>query len=187
MSKHKARQSQRIIHATLKLVEDEGFSALSMSKVAEVSGVTRQTIYNYFPDVDGIIAAAMEMHSAAMKQHVEQAIQAASGTFSKLQAFAAFYINAASREHSGAINEAILSPHARDQLTAHTNDIKAILCEIIAEGIRSGDVSAASDATVTADLVWNLVKGTAETAAQYSEEKVALLKAVTKAMRAVLL
>lgn len=42
--------SERIVEATLKILEDKGESAVSMRAVASVVGITPMAIYHYFPD-----------------------------------------------------------------------------------------------------------------------------------------
>ena len=53
---------QRIIDATLTLMLEHGLSGVTMTAVADTAGVARQTLYNHFPDVEQIVAAALEAH-----------------------------------------------------------------------------------------------------------------------------
>jgi AcrR family transcriptional regulator len=48
---------QRITEATMRLHEEVGPAATTVSAIAELAGVTRLTVYRHFPDDDDLIAA----------------------------------------------------------------------------------------------------------------------------------
>ena len=60
---HEQRQKQRIITATLDLIGTGGMAAASIANIATAVGMSRQTIYNHFPDVAAVIEAAMTAHN----------------------------------------------------------------------------------------------------------------------------
>ena len=90
MSGHKTRQTTRIVEAALQVIDQAGFSGVTMSSVAARAGVTRQTIYNYFPDVESIVARALTEHSAAMEAHMLAIFEDAEGLFEQMKALAEF-------------------------------------------------------------------------------------------------
>jgi AcrR family transcriptional regulator len=47
----------RITEATMRLHEDVGPAATTVSAIAELAGVTRLTVYRHFPDDDALVAA----------------------------------------------------------------------------------------------------------------------------------
>src|SRR3954466_361299 len=51
----------RITEATVRLHEDVGPAATTVSAIAELAGVTRLTVYRHFPD-DGALIAACSAH-----------------------------------------------------------------------------------------------------------------------------
>ena len=56
-----ARQKQTaIVQAALDLFLQQGYAATSMDSVADLAGVTKQTVYRYYPSKDALFAAAME-------------------------------------------------------------------------------------------------------------------------------
>lgn len=65
------RQSVRdaTMDATAALVATEGLSAVSMSRIAQDTGIGRATLYKYFPDVDAILAA---WHERQVERHLAQ-------------------------------------------------------------------------------------------------------------------
>ena len=187
MSKHKTRQITRITQATLALIGNEGLSCVSISKVADAAGMTRQTVYNYFPDVEHIIAHALEAHAKAMEQHLLEIIAAAANPREKLVAFAQFQIFLASSEHENVSLEAGLSPEVRERLEQHSNSVKNMLQRVIRAGKKSGDFTGDFDPAVAGELVWAIAQGAANAAARYPDNnKPCFLEAVEKAMWAVL-
>ncbi|MHA1127442.1 MAG: TetR/AcrR family transcriptional regulator [Alphaproteobacteria bacterium] len=178
MSKHKTRQINRIIGATLGLIEQNGLSNLSISNVAEASGVTRQTIYNYFPDVESIITQALDAHSKAMEDHQLGLLKATEGAENKLYALAEFHISNASAEHSSLSLEAGLPARVREQIAARTDTIKAELAHALAPQSKRPEVTAA--------LLWAMIEGAAEAAAEHPKHKQYLLDTLSKAMQTII-
>lgn len=55
------RTRQSVLHATLELLAERGFSALTVDAVAERSGVHKTTVYRRWSSPDGLVAAALQM------------------------------------------------------------------------------------------------------------------------------
>jgi AcrR family transcriptional regulator len=56
-----AKQKQAtIVQAALNLFLDQGYAATSMDSVASQAGVTKQTVYRYYPSKEELFTAAME-------------------------------------------------------------------------------------------------------------------------------
>lgn len=53
---------QMLIDAVEDIVEDEGFEALGVRRVAERAGVNKTLIYRYFGSIDGLIYACLAKH-----------------------------------------------------------------------------------------------------------------------------
>ena len=60
VANHKRRLEDHIIEVALGLISEKGMSEVSMSELAKQAGVSRRTLYNYFPDVGQVIVAWME-------------------------------------------------------------------------------------------------------------------------------
>lgn len=55
------RTRQAVLHATLDLLAERGFSELTVDAVAERSGVHKTTVYRRWSSPDGLVAAALQM------------------------------------------------------------------------------------------------------------------------------
>ena len=65
---HRREVRDAILAATASLVEANGLQSVTMSQIAEDTGIGRATLYKYFPDVEAILVAWHERHVA---NHVE--------------------------------------------------------------------------------------------------------------------
>ena len=69
---HRREVRDAILDTTSALVAKHGLRSVTMSQIAEETGIGRATLYKYFPDVEAILLAWHERHVAA---HVEQLAQ----------------------------------------------------------------------------------------------------------------
>ncbi|NOY91356.1 MAG: TetR/AcrR family transcriptional regulator [Deltaproteobacteria bacterium] len=184
MASHKARQTARIVDATLRVIHAGGLSGVSMSKVAAAAGMTRQTVYNYFPDVESIVALALDEHSAAMERHLLDVIDHADGLIEKLRAFATLQISHVSPGHTGFRLEFGLSAQVRARLSAHTDTVKSALEQAIASAIEDGEIEKGIIPSVASELLWGIVEGAMGAALKHPDQKPYLVEAAVKAMHA---
>jgi len=180
---HKARQRARIIHAALQLIAADGLSRLTISRVAEQAGLTRQTVYNYFPDVEGIIASAMEEHDRAMAEHLLGVIHAVDGPLNQFTALATFQIRHAAPQHSSLELSFVLSPELREQIAHHTDSVKAAL---VAGWGQGSPTRGELDPAAATELLWGFVQGAVEAAIRHPDQRDALLEALLDAIASVL-
>jgi AcrR family transcriptional regulator len=66
---HRREVGDAIVDTTISLVAKHGLRAVTMSQIAEETGIGRATLYKYFPDVESILLAWHEQHIA---DHLEQ-------------------------------------------------------------------------------------------------------------------
>ena len=64
LSERRSRTRTSILVAAMHIVGEEGIAGLSMSALAARAGVSRQTLYNYCPDVDAVLAGMVELEDA---------------------------------------------------------------------------------------------------------------------------
>src|SRR3954452_10976695 len=73
---HRDAVREAVLDTTAALVSARGLRAVTMSEIAERSGIGRATLYKYFPDVDAILLAWHERQVAA---HLQQLFDVADG------------------------------------------------------------------------------------------------------------
>jgi AcrR family transcriptional regulator len=61
---HRHTVHEAILEATWALITEHGVLSVTMSQIAEKTGIGRATLYKYFPDVESILFACHERHVA---------------------------------------------------------------------------------------------------------------------------
>lgn len=69
IEEHRHQVREAILAATAALVDDQGLLSVTMSAIAERSGIGRATLYKYFPDVEAILLA---WHERKIGGHLEE-------------------------------------------------------------------------------------------------------------------
>ena len=64
---HRATVRDTILDATWRLVVEHGLLSVTMSQIAEQTGIGRATLYKYFPDVESILLA---QHDRQVAEHL---------------------------------------------------------------------------------------------------------------------
>jgi AcrR family transcriptional regulator len=134
---HRRAVQDAILDTTAALVADHGLASVTMSQVAELSGIGRATLYKYFPDLDAILLA---WHERQVTRHFEQLVEVGSqpGDASKrLEAVLEAYARIAS-EHHGA--EVAPSLHRGAHVTRAQQQLQEFVTQLVAEGAGSGSI-----------------------------------------------
>jgi AcrR family transcriptional regulator len=69
---HRREVRHAILHTTAGLVLRNGLTTVTMSQIAEETGIGRATLYKYFPDVEAILVAWHEGHIQRHLEHLQQ-------------------------------------------------------------------------------------------------------------------
>jgi len=168
----------RIIGSTIDLVTQRGLGGTTMSAIASEAGVSRQTLYTRFGDIDSIIVAALGSHvdeNAAMTRAVVDTV----ATFD--EKIGVIVRNAmAGAAHGADIAElrSGLSAEARARLDEHESHFRTLLADIIGFGIDAGDVSTATNVELSADIVQGMLTAAAR-AAWVSQDAVTVTPTAT--------
>ena len=137
---HRRAVSDAILHTTVALVAEHGLRSVTMSRIAQETGIGRATLYKYFPDVEAILRAWHERQIAAhleqLAEHRDRPGRAVERLEAVLQAYAV--IAHASRSHHEAELEALL--HRDEHVDAGRRKVREMLRELLAEGAEQGEV-----------------------------------------------
>ena len=69
---HRRAVRDATLDATAALVAEHGLAAVTMSQIAETTGIGRATLYKYFPDIESILIA---WHDRQVTGHLEQLVE----------------------------------------------------------------------------------------------------------------
>jgi AcrR family transcriptional regulator len=69
---HRREVHDAILTTTWALVSERGLRAVTMSQIADQTGIARATLYRYFPDVEAILGAWHHHHITGHLEHLAQ-------------------------------------------------------------------------------------------------------------------
>lgn len=155
----------RITEATFALLAEHGLAGITMSAVASKAGVARQTLYNHFPDVDSILAAAMaEHHHDDLRSlaGILATIPTATGRLEHLARHTT--VNGAQHGALPSLHLG-LSPAARHAAQHYDEQVRGMIRDTLTHGQHTGELAPEIDPDLHTVLVHHLLHGAAELAA----------------------
>lgn len=136
---HRLTVRDTIVDATAALIADHGLTAVTMSQIAEASGVGRATLYRYFPDVESIVAAWHERHVSRHLARLRGVRDAQADPRERLEAVLEAYarISVERSSHDG--------PHRHERTHRHDPDRARQAGEVAAHLHRREHIEGAED------------------------------------------
>ena len=126
-----------ILETTAALVLQDGLQSVTMSQIAEKTGIGRATLYKYFPDVEAILVAWHQRHITAHLAQLAEARDRASGATERLEvvleAFA--FISHERRDNSLA---ALL--HRGEHVARAQQHLSDMIRDLLAEAAKAGAI-----------------------------------------------
>jgi len=136
---HRAAVQDAVLDAAAALIAEHGLASVTMTEVAERSGIGRATLYKYFPDVEAILVA---WHQRQISHHLAQLTQAADtpGTPGQrlravLEAYALHHT--ARQRHSTGLADLL---HRGEHIAHAQEQLHAFMTGLITEAVETGDV-----------------------------------------------
>lgn len=166
--------TERIVVATFELLAEQGLASITMSAVATRAGISRQTLYNHFANVDSIITAATAAHYEADLQALTGMLGTIPTGFGQLEHLVR-HATAAAAQH-GAMPELQhgLSPHAQQGARDYDAGIRKLIADGLERGRASGEFAEEIDVGANVILVQHLLAGAAELAAGRPDDVAAI-------------
>jgi AcrR family transcriptional regulator len=137
---HRHTVRDATMEATASLVAEHGLRAVTMSQIAEATGIGRATLYKYFPDVEAILAA---WHEREISGHLEQLAQArdqASGPAMRLEAVLEAYALIAHQSHGHHDAELASLLHRDERVVRAEQHLRDMVRRLLVDATASGDV-----------------------------------------------
>jgi AcrR family transcriptional regulator len=134
---HRRAVRDATLDTTAALVAQHGLASVTMSQIAEQTGIGRATLYKYFPDVEAILVAWHERqiagHLEQLAQVRDQAGHAGQRFKAVLEAYALIV-----HEHHGSDLAALL--HRGAHVARAQEQLRNFVRDLLAEGAASGQV-----------------------------------------------
>jgi AcrR family transcriptional regulator len=133
---HRDAVRDATLDATAALVAEHGLTGVTMSQIAQESGIGRATLYKYFPDIESILAAWHERHIGGHLRRLAEVAEAGDGASpsERLAAVLREYATLSRRHRDGSDLAALL--HQGDHVVrahAHLNEFLTALIRAAAE------------------------------------------------------
>jgi AcrR family transcriptional regulator len=136
---HRRAVRDAIMDTTAALVAEHGLGAVTMSRIAERTGIGRATLYGYFPDVEAILHAWHERHVAGHLRQLAELKERAGDPGERLEAvLGAYALICHHREHHGAELAALV--HRGEHVAEAQQRLTDLLRDLLAEAARGGVV-----------------------------------------------
>lgn len=144
MEAHRRAVHDAILDTTWALVVERGLTSVTMSQIAEETGIGRATLYKYFPDVESILGAWHERQVTGHLEHLAELRDRAGDAGERLEAvLEAYAFISHHREHHGAELAALLhrGEHVARAQRQLINLIRDLLIEVAETGNLRRDVA----------------------------------------------
>ena len=137
---HRSAVRDATLDATAALVAEHGLLAVTMSRIAEETGIGRATLYKYFPDVESVLAAWHERQIALHLSGLVTVRDRAGDAEGRLEAVLRTYavVSHETRGHHDAALEAFF--HHDRELADPRQQLHELIRGVLAEASQAGVV-----------------------------------------------
>jgi AcrR family transcriptional regulator len=136
---HRREVRAAILDATWALVTERGLTSVTMSQIAEETGIGRATLYKYFPDVETIVLAWHQRHVTGHLDHLTELRDRPGDARERLEAvLEAFALISHHRGHHGAELGALL--HRGEDVARAQQQLVDVIRDLLTEVAETGDL-----------------------------------------------
>jgi AcrR family transcriptional regulator len=138
---HRREVRDAILDTTAVLVADYGLRGVTMSQIAEETGVGRATLYKYFPDVETILVEWHERHVAGHLDHLAELRDRSDDARQRLESVLGAYAlisHEVSQRHHGADLPALV--HLGQHVARAQHQLTKFIRDLLAEGAQAGAI-----------------------------------------------
>jgi AcrR family transcriptional regulator len=171
---HRRSVRDAALDAAGTLVGEMGLRGVTMSAIAERTGIGRATLYRYFSDADAILAAWHERHVTG---HVERLGRLAEGEGAAVERLEALLIAYARAEREQPRDEIAATLHGGPHMGAARHRLSALLAGLISEAAADGAIRTDVTAAELAEYCLHALGAAGE-----SRSRAAVLRLVTVTM-----
>jgi AcrR family transcriptional regulator len=134
---HRRAVRDTTLDTTAALIAKHGLRSVTMSQIAEETGIGRATLYKYFPDVETILVAWHERHISGHLEQLAQLRDEAGGAGDRLEGVLEAYA-LIRHEHHGGDLAALL--HQGEHVARAQEHLRHFIRDLLREAAEVGDV-----------------------------------------------
>ncbi|MBC9726007.1 TetR/AcrR family transcriptional regulator [Streptomyces sp. TRM68367] len=139
IEEHRRAVRDAVLETTAALVAEHGLRGVTMSRIAEQSGIGRATLYKYFPDVESILAAWHERRITGHLAELAELRDRPGTPGERLEAVLERYafIQQQRHGHGGELSAAL---HRGDHVAHTEQHLRHFIRGLLTEGADAGEV-----------------------------------------------
>ena len=137
---HRREVRDAILDTTAALVAEHGLRSVTMSEIAEDTGIGRATLYKYFPDVEAILHAWHERQITGHLGYLAEVRDQAADAGARLEAVLQAYALIAHESHGHHDTELAAFLHRDEQVPRAEQKLRHMIRELLIEASASGDL-----------------------------------------------
>jgi AcrR family transcriptional regulator len=137
---HRQQVRDAILDTAAALAAAHGLRAVTMSRIAEETGIGRATLYKYFPDVDAILLAWHHRQITAHLQRLGQVRDQAGDPGRRLEAVLEAYARIAGQTRRHHDTELAAFLHQDEHLTRARRQLHGLIRDLLTDCVQAGDL-----------------------------------------------
>lgn len=137
---HRREVSEAILTATWQLVTEHGLLSVTMSQIAEETGIGRATLYKYFPDVEAILHAWHERHVTGHLAHLAELRDQAGDPGERLEAMLHTYARICHYRERHGTQELGALLHRGEEVTTAQRQLLDLFQGVLVDVSAAGDL-----------------------------------------------
>jgi AcrR family transcriptional regulator len=139
---HRRAVRDATLDTTAALVAKHGLASVTMSQIAEETGIGRATLYKYFPDVEAILAAWHERQVAGHLEHLAEVRDQSGDAGKRLEAVLEAYALISYEHHSHELHGTELAAllHRGDHVARAQQQLSDFIRDLLTEGAETGEL-----------------------------------------------
>lgn len=150
----------QIIVAARRLVSEHGMPHVSMSAVAKAAGVSRQTLYNHFDDLEQIILAGVETAIGEAESHIAAALVRAPDPATALDWYVHGSVMAIADDELTVGGGGGMSPEAEARALEMVQRFHTHLNRILHQGVEDGSFRPDLDPDASSEVLFHMIGAT---------------------------
>ena len=135
---YKSNQQARIIDTLAELILKDGLIGLNMAKLARSSGLARQTLYNYFPDIESVLISYANTKTMYLDTQIRELLSIIDDPSEKLDAFVGGLVMTLPDQAPFSVLEMCVRQRLDTDTRFPVKLISSLLSEILQEGVQNG-------------------------------------------------
>jgi AcrR family transcriptional regulator len=136
---HRREVRDAILDTAATLAAEHGLRSVTMSQIAEETGIGRATLYKYFTDVEAILFAWHERQLTSHLEHLVELRNQSGGASERLKAVLEAFALISHEQHDAELASLL---HRGEHVARAQRHLRELIRDLLAECAETGDVRA---------------------------------------------